>query len=354
MANKGFFGPTDLLFGSQQRKPFPFTSRGNITGGGTNFFRGMGTDGAGTVLAVSAQGKVYKSVDGGKHWTLLSTIAGYTDTLDAYVIFGNGAWIITAGINPIAAGGHFFLSRSTDGGATWTSIDSNLIFPAGVLQGGLNLATDGAGTWVASTVGTTGNNVSVSTNNGVTWITSAPFPPASIGPTIFLDTSPMIWDGAQFIVTLYDGTVFPTVNAWISTSPNGVAWTSTSLTQGGDIFYSLSSHSGLYVAVGTNSDGSSGTSYAANTAAGLATAPRNLIPLLGGNTPTALLQGAGLYFATDNVGHIVASRTGTVWSAATSASAQNDGPQGQPTVCFDPVFRSFIIGSQSGFVETFP
>jgi len=119
--------------------------------------------------------RIYKTVDGGKNWQLqfLNTIAeGFLD--------GIAFWDEKTGLaygDPLE--GHFFILKTTNGGATWHRIVNKNIPP--VIEGEYSFAASGTGivvhgknAWIST--GGTAARVFRSADMGETWtVTSTPF-----------------------------------------------------------------------------------------------------------------------------------------------------------------------------------
>jgi photosystem II stability/assembly factor-like uncharacterized protein len=118
------------------------------------------------IAGTSAGG--YLSVNGGSSWSAIATLPGPT--------VGDVVFDPTSSQTAYAAGAEGALSKSTDGGATWTAIGANAaakkpltlaIDPshtatiyAGTLDDGVYKSTDGGGTWTAQNSGLSNLHVS--------------------------------------------------------------------------------------------------------------------------------------------------------------------------------------------------
>jgi hypothetical protein len=113
----------------------------------------------------AAGGLIYHSTDGVR-WTRInatgfSQTTMYGLTIDAEindVAYGNGKLIAVANFGQMA--------QSTDNGATWRAISSNIFGTGESGDNILSIATNGSGTWVA---GAEGGYIYYSTDNGATW-----------------------------------------------------------------------------------------------------------------------------------------------------------------------------------------
>jgi Neuraminidase (sialidase) len=162
-----------------------------------------------------------------------------TDTAPTVSTDGAGIWIAAwASDNSLSntIGNDFdiLVARSTDGGATWTppaALNTNAAVDSG-WDDGVELATDGAGTWIAAwdsddplggTIGTDRDLLFArSTDNGVTWT-----PPAALNTNAAVDSAS---DYQPQLATDRAGTW---IAVWGSTNDiffarstdNGVTWT---------------------------------------------------------------------------------------------------------------------------------
>ena len=121
-----------------------------------NWWFGLATDGAGTWIAVSANGtnRIMRSIDDGLTWTPIA--APEANTWNAIATDGAGVWCAVSGT------GTNRIMRSDDNGLTWTPI------LAAAANTWVSIDTDGAGVWCA--VSNDGaNRVMRSTDNGLTW-----------------------------------------------------------------------------------------------------------------------------------------------------------------------------------------
>lgn len=146
--------------------------------------------GGGMLIAFNSSGNVFKSIDGGNNWMLISNISGASDVVSAY---GNGVFVLPIDIN---SGKHAWVS--TNGGLNWTDtllssgygnlrsvIFINNCF-IGVGNGNSIKSCDNGKTWVSSNIDglakydlTSGNNMLIavgeagniwrSLDNGNTW-----------------------------------------------------------------------------------------------------------------------------------------------------------------------------------------
>lgn len=125
-------------------------SYSEISSGASASVSEIATDGAGTWLLAHGS-SMRRSTDDGKTWSIVG--AGFSGYEITRIVYGDGVWM--------AVGANNRMRRSTDGGITWSAITSG--FGSGAYI--LNIATDGAGTWMAIS----GNQIRRSTDDGVTW-----------------------------------------------------------------------------------------------------------------------------------------------------------------------------------------
>ena len=110
-----------------------------------------------TLFALARRGGLYRSTDGGQHWTALTD--RYRDP-DAYTLPPDGLTLSpTYGRDRTLFVGHGSLYRSTDGGESWTAITgtaqvalspnfaADQTLYAWSSRGGLQRSTDGGGSW---------------------------------------------------------------------------------------------------------------------------------------------------------------------------------------------------------------
>jgi photosystem II stability/assembly factor-like uncharacterized protein len=120
--------------------------------------------------ADKGQARIFKTTDGGAHWSLV-----YSDTTKGVFLDALGFWDTRHGIamsDPI--GGKLFLVTTTDGGATWTRVPPDRLPPvlageAAFAASGTCLAVQGAShVWIATGGGATAR-VFHSADRGRTW-----------------------------------------------------------------------------------------------------------------------------------------------------------------------------------------
>ena len=148
----------------------------SVPNAGTLDFRAVHAIDSRTAVLVSAgdadkqQARIYRTADGGAHWTLVYSTEKKGVFLDAVAF-----WDIRHGIaisDPV--GGRFFLLTTSDGGRTWTRVSPDGIPPA--LEGEAAFAASGscltvqgsANVWIG-TGGGAKARVYRSTNRGRTW-----------------------------------------------------------------------------------------------------------------------------------------------------------------------------------------
>ncbi len=241
----------------------------------------------------------------GRFWTSPTALSSATDNILS-IALGQG------GVGIAASGTLNALHRTTDG-ATWTAITSP--FASG--YNNIYVATDGAGNWVA-TASESGAapEIAYSTDNGATWaLATSPF--AAADQALF-----PAWNGTTFCVMAAG-------SGKVSTSTNGITWSSTSSTQktagvflssGNGIFVSGNSTGGQY-----SSDGVTWTALSLSSVT--AAAYYEGVWIIGGvsgaierssdnlstfssvtgpstlGTITNIVAGAGMFLMTDGVGN---------------------------------------------------
>ena len=145
-------------------------------------------------IVVSAGGTIYRSTDGGAHWTLTASL-GSISTASGIVEY-NGAYSLAIDGSSAFVDGVY---RSTDDGATWSQTGPALV------------GTDPASIAVNSSngylyVNTIQNGVYRSTNNGGTWMSSN----TGINLT---------WKFGYAICAADDGSVYAGFSSWSQGSP---------------------------------------------------------------------------------------------------------------------------------------
>jgi len=239
-----------------------------VTGSGNDKHPQVTTDGAGNWVAVwyseddlggtigpDGDILVSRSTDNGATWTTvqpLNTNAG-TDSVDdddpQVTTDGAGNWVAVWQSyddlgGTIGADADILVSRSTDNGATWTApaaLNTNAV-TLSTFDGYIQVTTDGAGNWVAvwqsydDLGGTIGSDhdilVSRSTDSGATWTTVQPLN-TNAGTDSGTDYYPQVTtDGAGNWVAVwqsYDdlgGTIGTDCDILVSRSTdNGATWT---------------------------------------------------------------------------------------------------------------------------------
>lgn len=140
---------------------------------GSSHTTALATDGAGNWVAVTPGSVRYNHDDGVGDWEQAD--GGGAANTWGRVMFGSGAWV------SVIEGA---IRRSTDGGETWSFVQSDVGY-------GRALATDGNGVWVFGAA----DSLWRSTDNGATWTSgSLPFDGVSITGLVYL--------GGEFIVSL--------------------------------------------------------------------------------------------------------------------------------------------------------
>ena len=198
--NKATGTQTDVFAVISSPDGVNWTKTGYKFGTNYNVARFTYVSGINAIIGVDRSGYVFKSLDAGVTWTLLSGSSALVALFNtAWTNNPNGSESIGARGAVVSADGNVImlpgvstsytiygpssrgsLYKSTDGGATWT----NLVYAAAYLNGVPSAVdTDNAGMWV--TVGSYGGNwaalsygeyvytqwnyVTYSTNNGATW-----------------------------------------------------------------------------------------------------------------------------------------------------------------------------------------
>jgi len=168
--------------------PVVFTDQGAVGGGGLKV---LGVQpGAGIALAMDGGFNIWKSTDGGATWAQIATdIFGGTAVNVAGVMFGQAHWLACAQVNTGLPG----VVQSADGGVTWVDVSPVGIDPAGFPV----LGTDGAGKWVLlCNFGPSATNYAASADDGSTWTVPGLY--SSNGTAL----SVVLWDGARFVACL--------------------------------------------------------------------------------------------------------------------------------------------------------
>lgn len=112
----------------------------------------IATDGQGAWVT-SGYGGTYRSPDNGVTW---APVVGIAEYLTSLVAGSGGVWI------GFSSGSANSLVMSADGGATWVTHATPLVFVNGA-------ATDGAGTWVLTGISDNDESATRSADNGSTW-----------------------------------------------------------------------------------------------------------------------------------------------------------------------------------------
>lgn len=184
-----------------------------------------------STLFAGVMDSVYKSTNGGTTWTQVSS--GLPSTyFEAHSLAISPNYstdgTIFAGIWDIVNGGVY---KSTNGGATWTLVNSGLTSTNVIsLAISPNYSTDG--TIFAGTMGTDG--IYKSTNGGTSWIRVGSDFPYADGTVNHLAVSPNFADDSTILsqvggvvdaVFSYTFTTLPTTTLWTEpTSPNSNGW----------------------------------------------------------------------------------------------------------------------------------
>lgn len=149
----------------------------------------VATDGAGNLIAVGGFGWVTRSFDNGESWHVLQSPGKFTSVSLYGVGYGNGVWIATQNGTGIY--------RSTDGGANWTSVSTNM--------GGTHVAF-GNNRWLIA-----GNN-----NNRLYW---------SANGQSWKEAKSSVSDGGGTYFQFPKGCVFRD-GLFVAVTEYGVIWTS--------------------------------------------------------------------------------------------------------------------------------
>lgn len=290
---------------------------------------------AGVTLLIDGNGFVWRSLDGGKTWTNISSdLVGFGfDSACNLVSSATGTWIV-------CDGGDSW--RSTDNGVTWTNI------PTGITSSGsASIQTDGAGTWIAFP-NVAGADYGLSINDGLTWL-----PQPMIGPDPPNDSgtnSPPIWDGTQFALFLFASV--PTILTYVATSPDGLTWTVTSI-PGARLLQQMlfNPDTGLYMAL-------SGTNQVtiATTAVGLGASPLIAMRGLDGFNDflvDGIYQGPDIFVLSAS-GRVWNSFDGNLWAEDHVSLLPGEPFQFNAAIAYDPVNQSYILGGFQGSVARYP
>lgn len=269
----------------------------------------------GIALLVDGNSEVWKSTDGGHTW--------------------QNTGVNLPGVFAIAAAGSTFLLFSATN--AWRTTDAvtftgphTLNFTG--LNGFATAARDNATTWV---VGSTGSrNTSISTDDGLTWTQHT-----ILGTSNWVVS--FIYDGTQWVGLLSSGTQ-------IGTSPDGITWSFTTLTPGGDFFNNtLGFLAGPHYLCSVFNGANNAVRNAA-TPAGLATAADVNTGIPGSSGLQCVLVGNGIYWVFDNTGLTAGSNDfGLTWSQVPLNFKTGDFP-GTVFQAYDAVNHSFIAIGTAG------
>lgn len=91
-------------------------------------FLSMSAGDRNTVWAVSYDYKLFKSEDGGAHWGIQNPVTDLYRVLDVSAVNGSVAWVL--GFWSDSTGSFLNLTRTSDGGATW-STGADMGLPSG-------------------------------------------------------------------------------------------------------------------------------------------------------------------------------------------------------------------------------
>jgi hypothetical protein len=318
-----FFGPTANViasagfFRATAAAARGWTARTIATAAST--FNSNVAAGGGVALLVDSNQALWRSTDGGATWSA----TGQTFATPPFGIAYAGGIFIVLNSGSLAY-------RSTDLGLTWSA-------GAAVGLNGVNPAGDGAGNWLTGS----GSNLNTSTsaNGGVTWTTHAI---AGTGSHVVS----LIWDGTQWVDYSGGGNQ-------ISTSPDGITWTRTTLLPNSDLFNNtLVFQGGTYLANIFN--GHTNAVRSASTPAGIRTAS-DVNTGLTGNPSSGLqciLGGNGVWWAFDSAGGAAVSADTLAWTALPLNFQAGDFPGGV-FQAHDAVNATFIaIGSAATSIST--
>jgi hypothetical protein len=331
IATKAFWGPAAQALGYPQGggsgnssyypNPVTFTQVGQVTALGKGY--ALAYLGGGVSLIVSADGKVYRSTNGGVNWSLITTIAGFTPFQLTGAMFSAGGTTIVTTAN--------LIHRSINQGTTWVTSNTGA-----VTAGGSILGTDNASRWVVA--GNISNALSTiyshSNNDGVIWFTALNVTP------IFGAANPanIIWNGTQWI---FSGSNVSSGN--IQTSPDAVNWT---ITPGPalDLIGQIVLLGGTYYGCGFQS----ANLYSAASPIALATAPTiTVMPASSGGLYCFVVANTK-FFVFDFASHVYSSNSPTgPYVQGISNLPTGDSPS---NAVYDPVNKFVILLGQSGVV----
>ncbi len=117
-----------------------------------------------TVAVVTSSGTGFKTINAGGNWTQFGTFPNNSSSM-SYVWFdtGNAQTLYAASVAPLATASHLW--KSTNGGSTWTALDANPGFPAGIPVHVIQNDSTNSSTLLAGT----DFGVYQSTDGGATW-----------------------------------------------------------------------------------------------------------------------------------------------------------------------------------------
>lgn len=168
----------------------------------------VATDGAGNLIAVGGLGWTTRSFDNGESWHVLMPPAKFTSVSLYGVGYGNGVWIAAQNGNGIY--------RSTDGGATWTSVSTTM--------GGTHVAF-GNNRWL---IAGDNNNRLYWSANGQVW-KEAKSSPADGGSNYFQFAKGCVFRDGLFVAVTEYGAIWTSENArefkrWQAAGADPDAW----------------------------------------------------------------------------------------------------------------------------------
>lgn len=310
-----------------------FTNRGNVTGGVP--FVAAASDLLGNTLAVDQNTNVWRSTDGGVTWANVGQMTATPDTTAfGSLVQAAGTWIYGY------QGSTVF--RSTNLGTTWTAVVTNATAPASGSDPEGAISTDGAGNWVVLTNvgGTLVDGYAVSHDDGVIW--AAP----GISPVGNIAGVGMLWDGHQFVATIFPGGGFVD----IVTSLDGATWSSIATA---DVQEYPVLFGGTYV-TGSASDDRIFFGGSVNALAASAGVSLGSVGLAADISPV-LATANGLLVVFDGNAAVASTNINPPAAAADfTLGALNLGGEGQVAACFDVHHLSIVVVGDGGSVVTNP
>jgi hypothetical protein len=348
MAVKGFFGLGARTFGNPSGRtpggggstpvltPLNWTSRGNITG--PNEPRAMAVSSGlnpNVALLIDDALNLHRSLNGGRTWAALAPVPPQANFFPGTLAYGAGVWLwVQDAVDQI-------LARSTDNGATWNPVNTNMTAFGGTQY----LGTDGAGTWVcwANVVGGANLRFARSTDNGVTFA-SGPDPLG--GGTL---TGAPVWTGSEFVAPAVSAALAPI----IVTSPNGLVWTALPFTNAAGTIDVVTRLGSLFV----SNDLLGPNEYSGASPAGLAASfPNALVPAVLPSNLLFTLGGPVNLYAFDSAGNVANSLDAVtfVLGGQNFPGGETMGTNQRFCTFYDARAQSACVISSAGSVCTFP